>query len=141
MHSSLVVDTSVWASRLMAHDANHLASQAWAAKYVMAGGMIVIPEFMLIELAATLARQMQQPIAAKQIARDLYTDVLSIKSLDTKLVQLAIDLAVDLRLKGGDAIYVALAHQMGIPLVSWDREQLSRASTLIETYTPTNYPF
>ena len=67
--------------------------------------------------------------------------VLKIQPVDTNLLQLALDLAADLRLKGADAIYVALAHQLGVPLVSWDKEQLQRSSGLIEAYTPGNYPF
>ena len=37
--------------------------------------------------------------------------------------------------------YVALAHQLNIPLVSWDKEQIQKASSLITTYTPENYIF
>lgn len=61
--------------------------------------------------------------------------------MDASLVQLAIDAATDLQLRAGDAIYVALAHQLNIPLISWDKEQLQKASTLITTYTPENYVF
>ena len=61
--------------------------------------------------------------------------------MDVSLVQIAIDVATDLQLRAGDAIYVALAHQLNIPLVSWDKEQLQKASTLVTTYTPENYIF
>ena len=61
--------------------------------------------------------------------------------MDSALVQAAVDAATDLQLRAGDAIYVALAHQMNIPLVSWDKEQLQRARSLIATYTPENYVF
>ena len=61
--------------------------------------------------------------------------------MDSALVQAAIDAATNLQLRAGDAIYVALAHQMNIPLVSWDKEQLQRAGRLITTYTPENYVF
>lgn len=125
----------------MPQDANHLASEIWSNRYIAAGGLIVVPEFMLVELAATLARQTQQPDVAKQRAKDLYGTVLSIHTVDTTLIQLAIDTAADLRLKAGDAVYVALAHQLGIPLISWDKEQLARAAPLVEAYSPDLYPF
>jgi predicted nucleic acid-binding protein len=61
--------------------------------------------------------------------------------IDTVLIQAAVEVATDLQLRAGDAIYVALAHQLNIPLVSWDREQLQRAESLVSTYTPDNYTF
>ena len=38
-----------------------------------------------------------------------------------------------------DAIYVAVAKQLNIPLISWDKEQLRKASSLLTTYTPETY--
>src|SRR5439155_4609959 len=140
MHPSVVVDASVWASLLMPPDSNHAASLSWSSRYVTAGGLIIVPEFMLVELAAALVRQTNQPTTVKQIVRGLYQGVLKIQPVDTNLLRVALDLAADLRLKGADAIYVALGHQLGVPLVSWDKEQLQRSSVLIEAYTPGNYP-
>ena len=94
-----------------------------------------------VELAAALVRQTNQPATVKQTVKGLYQGILKIQPVDTNLLQLALGLAADLRLKGADAIYVALAHQLGVPLVSWDKEQLQRSSGLIEAYTPGNYPF
>ena len=68
-------------------------------------------------------------------------DTLTLVSLDDAFIERTAEVASDLQLRAGDAIYVALAHQLSIPLVSWDREQLQRASSLIETYTPDSYPF
>lgn len=102
---------------------------------------MAVPEFLLIELSAALVRQTKQPTLAKQSARSLYNSPLLIVPVDASLTEASVDLAADLQLKAGDAIYVALAHRMGIPLISWDNEQLQRSSSLIETYTPDSYPF
>jgi predicted nucleic acid-binding protein len=141
VHSSVVVDASVWASLLMPPDPNHVASVAWYSTYITARGLIVVPEVMLVELAAALVRQTQQPTTVKQTVRGLYHSVLKIAAADTNLLQLAMELAADLRLKGADAMYVALAHQLGVPLISWDKEQLQRSSSSIETFAPDSYPF
>lgn len=61
--------------------------------------------------------------------------------VDLALVQTAVDIAINLQLRGADATYVAVAHQPGIPLISWDREQLERASGLIATHTPGTHTF
>ena len=41
-----------------------------------------------------------------------------------------------MRLRGADAVYVALALLMNSPLVTWDKEQLTRAAPIIETLAP-----
>jgi predicted nucleic acid-binding protein len=40
-------------------------------------------------------------------------------------------MAADLGLRGADAIYVALAHQLNVPFVTWDQEQLDRTSSAV----------
>ena len=61
--------------------------------------------------------------------------------MDESFVEATIDIATQLRLRAGDAIYASLAYQEGLPLVSWDKEQLERASRIIPTYSPDTYPF
>lgn len=141
MHSSVVVDASLLTSWFLMQDVNYPKSDLWFSRHLAAGGVLPIPEFALVELSASIVRQTQQPNLAKSIASSLYRRPFEVRSLDRVLIASSIDIAADLRLKAGDALYVALAHQLGIPLVSWDKEQLQRASTLIETYTPDSYPF
>ncbi len=62
-------------------------------------------------------------------------------AMDSAFIQASADIAADLRLRAGDATYVALAYQLNIPLISWDNEQLERASNLVTTYTPDTYVF
>ena len=142
MNTKVVVDASLWVSRLMPQEVNHNASSLWTEQFTTLGGMLVAPVFLLIEVAASIARQSGQPDLSRQSVTDLQTDeAMSLIPLDSTLVETAIELASTLQLRAGDAIYVALAHQMSIPLVSWDKEQLQRASRLITTYTPENYVF
>lgn len=57
------------------------------------------------------------------------------------LIEQAGKVAADLGLRAADTIYVALAENLAIPLISWDNEQLQKSASLVETYTPANYPF
>ncbi len=70
---------------------------------------------MLVEVSAALVRQTKQPATAKQAAKNLYNSSVLIKEMDTQLMLVALEIASDLRLRAGDAIYVALAHQLAIP--------------------------
>jgi predicted nucleic acid-binding protein len=60
--------------------------------------------------------------------------------LDNTLIHLSVNVAANLQLRAADAIYVAVAQRLDIPLVSWDKEQLRKASSLLTTYTPETYP-
>jgi predicted nucleic acid-binding protein len=57
-------------------------------------------------------------------------------ALTNDLVEHAAQLAATRRLRGADAIYVALAARLGIPLVAWDHEQRTRAAGRISVITP-----
>jgi predicted nucleic acid-binding protein len=142
MHPLVVIDASIWASRLMPQDVNHIASVAWVDRYRESGGLITAPDFILVEIAASLTRRTGHASLAKESIRYLnYHGPVRIVPLEHFHIQEAARLATDLRLKAGDAIYVALAWQTRCPLVSWDNEQLQRAANLIETYTPVTFPF
>ncbi len=61
---------------------------------------------------------------------------LRIVAVDSELAEAAARLAGDQRLRGADAVYVALAKRLSLPLVTWDLEQVSRASEVIHARAP-----
>lgn len=142
MNAMVVVDASVWVSWLRLPDVNHNASHLWIEHYITKGGMLVAPTLLAIEVAAAISRQTGQIVQAKEAVKSLYSlNAMCVISIDLTLVQTAVDIAADLQLRAGDVTYVAVAHQLGISLVSWDKEQLERSSRLITTYTPDTYTF
>jgi predicted nucleic acid-binding protein len=111
-------------------------------RYTAEGGLLVAPALLQIEVAAAIARQTGQPVLAKAAIAFLNSlRVMRFVPLDTVLVSAAVNVAADLQLRAGDASYVAVANQLSIPLVSWDKEQVERASRLVATYTPGSYTF
>jgi predicted nucleic acid-binding protein len=123
-------------------DRNHAASVDWMSKFIDAGGLLIAPTLLLIEVAAAIARQSGPAAIARQAAQSLQNvSEMRLIPLDATLVQESIDVAADLSLRAGDAVYVAVAQRMSIPLVSWDRQQLQRASTAVATCTPDTFPF
>ncbi len=143
MDAMVVVDASVWVSQFIAQDFNYEASKTWITQFVKNSGVLVEPTFLLLEVAASVARQQVTNLEAKQTVIDMKEsrDTIRFVSLNTKLLQVAIDVASDLQLRAGDAIYVAVAYQKSIPLISWDKEQLHKASKIVQTYSPDTYTF
>ena len=53
-----------------------------------------------------------------------------------ELIEIAVYIAADHRIRGADAIYVAVALEQSVPLVTWDHELRQRAAPLIEVIQP-----
>jgi predicted nucleic acid-binding protein len=133
----MVIDTSVWISGLLPADPNHHIAVNWIDQYVQSGGILIGPTLLVIETAAGISRVSGQPILARRAASQLYgSPFFRIVPLDQKLVDETADTAADFRLRGADAVFVALARIEAIPLVTFDHEQLTRPASIIATVRP-----
>lgn len=135
--AAIVIDTSVWVSRLITQDSNHPAAVAWINRHLLSGGVLIAPILLVTETAAAVSRVTGLPARGHLAASRLYALVeMSLVQIDQTLVDEATDLAADLRLRGADAYFVAVAKRLTLPLVTFDREQLSRATPTIATIRP-----
>src|SRR5207244_3731902 len=118
----VVIDASIWVSSLLATDVNHTASAIWIRRYTGAGGLLVAPSLFVVEIAAALIRATNRSHYAKTAVGRASSYVrLRLVTLDSNLIQDSADAAIDFQLKAGDAFYAAIARQLKIPLVSWNR--------------------
>ncbi len=141
-HPAVVVDASVWVSALLMGEANHPVSLGWLRRYAQLGGAVIAPHLLLAEVASGVSRSTRQSALAQQVVQHLnYNSGVELVPLDSALALDAADLAARLYIKGADSVYVALAKQKNIPLVSWDNEQLNRATVLSYTFTPSLFRF
>ena len=132
-----VVDASVWVSLFVPQDVHHGASRRWLHQYTTDGGVLVEPALLLVEVAGAIARRTGQPaLGRRALAQILAFPTVRLLSLDQQLGQAATQMAADYRLRGADAVYVALADQLAIPLVTWDVEQITRGQKGIQVGTP-----
>jgi predicted nucleic acid-binding protein len=133
----IVVDASVWVSRLVPQDVYHVSSRRWLEQYTAGGGRSVAPVLLLAEVAGAIARRTGQTDLAHQAVNDLFRlRALRIVPIDRRLGRLAAQLAADLSLRGADATYVAIAQYLNIPLITWDGDQQAKAGKTIKVYTP-----
>ncbi len=129
-----VVDASVWVSRLVPQDVHHPASRRWLETHA---DLLIAPILLLAEVAGAIARRAGSPELGRQAMESLaQLPNLRLVPLDPRLGLETARLAADLQLRGADAAYVAVAHHLHIPLVTWDQEQADRAGSLIAVYTP-----
>lgn len=137
----MVVDATVWISALIKSDVNHLPSEIWRQSWLRNPSRIVLPIIALAEVGGAISRRIGSPFVADRLVASLSSDPkIEIRDLDRNLGQQAARVASRYRLRGADAVYVALATDLGLPLVTWDQEILDRASDIIDLRTPNQMP-
>jgi predicted nucleic acid-binding protein len=132
-----VVDASVWVARLVPQDLHHAASRRWIEACTARGGTLIAPLLLLAEVAGAVARRTgSAELAHRATDALLALPNLRLVALDARLGRESARLAAELGLKGADATYVAVAHLLGLPLVTWDRQQGARAGKRVTIYRP-----
>jgi predicted nucleic acid-binding protein len=132
-----VVDASVWVSWFVPDDAHHDSSHTWINAQVTQGEPMVAPVLALAEVAGAVVRRTGSPeLAAGAIVLIQRLPNARLVPVDAGLAHLGARLAGELRLRGADSLYVALAQRLGFTLVTWDQEQLERGRSVAATHTP-----
>jgi predicted nucleic acid-binding protein len=132
----MVVDASVWVSLFLEIDFFHLRSYAWFEEYSRRNGEMTVPTLLLTEVAAALIRRTNDPAVGKTVIDYLLNlRGLHIVPVDHRLALTAAELAAECRLRGADAVYMALAYTLGVPLLTWDHEQITRVQKVIRAGT------
>jgi predicted nucleic acid-binding protein len=133
----MVIDASILVSHLVPHDVHHVTSRAWLMRHVSDGGLVIAPSVLLPEIAGAVARRTGVPrLAHRAVEAVLGLPALRLIAVDETLARTAARLAARLRLRGTDAIYVAAAATLRLPLMTWDVEQRERAARIIEVQRP-----
>ena len=118
-------------------DPNYAACHELLAELVASGTPIYVPTLLVVEVAATISRTRRDPLYALAVSLGLRElPNLTLLPLDSTLAQQSAELAADFRLRGADAVYIAVAQQTGTALVTLDAELRTRAASRITTYTP-----
>lgn len=133
----MIVDASVWVASVLEKDAHHEVSLAFMHRFVKERQIATVPMLVWAEIAGAVARRTGDAdrglkVAGLIIGQIWVRDV----PLDASLAGESMRLAARLRLRGADAVYVALAATYREPLISLDSEMLERARGVAEVLTP-----
>jgi len=131
----ITIDASVFVASARSDEPNYLLSRKFLRE---ARSMeVYCPTLALAECAAAIARQTSDPYLAKELV-SMVEDFPGIKliSLDLPLARGAAQIAIEHRLRGADAAYVAVADAFDTALISWDQEMLKRCPAAVATMTP-----
>jgi predicted nucleic acid-binding protein len=133
----ILLESSVWLSYVVATDVHHSRTERWLRSAVGLEETFAAPTLLLVETAGAVARRTGDTSLGKMTVEDLFRlPGFALIPFSSELVTLATQLAAELHLTGVDAVFVATASEAGLPLVTLDREILTRAAGTIEVFAP-----
>ncbi len=101
---------------------------------------LVMPTLILVEMAAALGRRGAGRSTVSRVLERVRTLPASVfLPLDESLAEDAAALALEYKLRGADAVYVATARRAGAILLTVDEEQLSRAPSNVVAMRPEHF--
>ena len=131
------LDASVWVNGFDQREPGHESSRQLLGLLGTASTPIVVPNLVLVEVAAAISRTRHNPVQAQAFAVALNNlPNVTVIPLDDIMVRQALALAAQHGLRGADAVYAAVAAQAGCTLITLDNEQLTRLVGVVETHTP-----
>jgi predicted nucleic acid-binding protein len=134
---AVVTDASVWVARLIPQEPKHAACVTWWESFDASSGRIIAPVLLLSEVCGAISRRTGKPRLALQVLRTLLdAPELTFVTMDREFAEHAARLAAGLGLRGADAVYVALAHRLHVPLLSLDSEHSTKAGRTVEVIGP-----
>src|SRR3990172_12338604 len=136
----MVLDASVWVAALVKKEQHHAESALFLSRLVQDRRTAYAPILVLVEVAGAIARQSRDAARAETGLRFMRAQGwLSIHPVTESQGETAAAIAAQQFLRGADAVYVALAPQLGTPLVTWDKELIERATAVVPTITPADW--
>jgi predicted nucleic acid-binding protein len=145
----LTIDSSVFVSAARPNEIGNDESTGFLAWVRNTRPRLFLPTLVMAEVAAALSRTGSKPGLAQQYAMavgQLPNTVMVV--LDGGLARQAAAFGAQHKLRGADAVYLALAALFAVELVTLtfatigvtlDREQLERGATILQTLTPADF--
>jgi predicted nucleic acid-binding protein len=132
-----VVDASVFVAAVSQNELHHDQAVAWLDQILAETATLDVPAIVLSEVAAAISRgQNDDELANRALNLLLETDLIQIFPVTLELAKMAAEIGIKQRIRGCDAVYVALAEQLGTDLVSLDRQQVARGTAVVPTRQP-----
>ena len=132
-----VLDASLVTAMFHERDAHHPAALRWYEEARRNARPLYAPSLLLAEVAAALTRSADAAeTAARAVDLIVAQPLVALVPVAGSLVARAAHICIQQRLKGCDAIYVALAAELDDALITFDNEQLERGGAVARVERP-----
>ncbi len=132
-----VVDASVIVSVVNPDELHHDQCRSWLSEVLLSGRQIYAPAIILAEVGAALSRGQRDPHLAQRAILLLSQETLiQLQPLSVEFGRRTAVIAIEHKIRGCDATYVALAEQLETELVTLDNQQFERGGLVVATKRP-----
>ncbi|MFC2037260.1 type II toxin-antitoxin system VapC family toxin [Chloroflexota bacterium] len=132
-----VIDASVYITLMNEHEDAHTSSWAWFEQAQTTQEPVVAPAILLPEVAAALSRGIGDSALAHRVVQQLrHSEVIELIPVTLTIAGQAATIAANYRIRGCDAVYIALADHRGDSLITLDRQQLGRGAAIVAVREP-----
>jgi predicted nucleic acid-binding protein len=134
------IDANVFVSATVRQESHHADSLAFLRQIHTGRIRAISPTLVITETVAAISRPTGDALLASQ-GRSIIETLpgIHLTPLDLRIAGVAADVASAHRLRGADAVYLAVAHENGATLVTWDKELLERGPAVVPTMTPADW--
>lgn len=132
-----IIDASVYVSLTNEADRHHDRCMSWFESCLRKSDPIRAPNLLLVEVGASIRRLTGSPKLAQRVLLELQeNELIELYPLTTARSEAAALLATSTGVRGADAVYLALAKELGEVLVTLDRQQLERGRGVVDVTKP-----
>lgn len=131
------IDASVIINSQLEREPYHSQSKAFLIMVEKKNLKVFLPEIVIPEITSGILRATMDENSAFQLANNLrsISNFLFV-SVDSKLANLASWVVCKTNSKGADAIYIALAFDYNLELITLDKGQLEKGKKLVKVRRP-----
>ncbi len=134
---AFVLDASVLIAAALPNEPFHTDAKAVMERLMAEQAILYLPAIALAEVAAAIARGVgDERLALAVVAEYGMRPDLQRVAVDVALGDLAAEIAAKQRIRGCDAVYVALAYTEQAVLITLDGQQRERAPSAVPAHTP-----
>ncbi len=130
---NICLDSSVIVAALRKQEVHYEAAKNLLEKVKDGNHIAIEPYIVLIEVVAAIKRRTGSTELAKRVKNDfLAIDTINFTDLESTRASDASDIAMNLGVRGMDAIIIQTAKEFNIPLITLDKEMIEKAKSFVD---------
>ncbi len=130
---NICLDSSVIVAALRKQEVHYEDAKNLLEKVKDGNHIAIEPYIVLIEIVAAIKRRTGSTKLAKRVKNDfLAIDTINFTDLESTRASDASDIAMNLGVRGMDAIVIQTAKEFNIPLITLDKEMIEKAKSFVD---------